>query len=345
MMAGSRAVLEVVLVTSILAVVGSVDPEVHMDAIELIKSKGYPAERHYVTTPDGYILQMHRIPYSKNANGSSNITRPVFFLQHGLLCSSTNWLTNLANESFAFILSDAGFDVWMGNVRGNTYSRNHTHLTVHDKAFWNFSFDQHSLIDLPAMLTKTMEISTQNKLFYAGHSQGTIMGFAGFTANKTLADHITAFFALAPVTTVKDVKGLFAAVEYVYKPLETRIPVYYSHTPAGTSVKNIVHYAKEMKSGKFRKYDYGTEGNLKAYGTREPPNYNTSELSVPTALFSGGHDWLADPDDVARLVPQIKDTVFNHTNISYYEHLDFIWGLDARYKVYDPIIEMTKKFL
>ena len=46
------------------------------------------------------------------------------------------------------------------------------------------------------------------------------MGFAGFTANKTLADHITAFFALAPVTTVKDVKGLFAAVEYVYKPLE-----------------------------------------------------------------------------------------------------------------------------
>ena len=77
---------------------------------------------------------------------------------------------------------------------------------------------------------------------------------------------------------------------------------------------------------------------------REPPNYNTSELSVPTALFSGGHDWLADPDDVARLIPQIKDTVFNHTNISYYEHLDFIWGLDARYKVYDPIIEMTKKF-
>ena len=35
MMAGSRAVLEVVLVTSILAVVGSVDPEVHMDAVSV----------------------------------------------------------------------------------------------------------------------------------------------------------------------------------------------------------------------------------------------------------------------------------------------------------------------
>ena len=32
--------------------------------MQLITSKGYPAERHFVTTSDGYILQMHRIPYS-----------------------------------------------------------------------------------------------------------------------------------------------------------------------------------------------------------------------------------------------------------------------------------------
>lgn len=70
-----------------------------------------------------------------------------------------------------------------------------------------------------------------------------------------------------------------------------------------------------------------------------------SELNVPTALFSGLKDWLADPTDVANLVPKIKAVVFNHTILDSYEHLDFIWGLNARYDVYDVIIELTKKFL
>ena len=73
------------------------------------------------------------------------------------------------------------------------------------------------------MLDYVMKVTGQEKLFYVGHSQGTLMGLAGFTFNQSLAQHIKAFFALAPVSTVEYIKGLFA---FVADKLEVRL--YYS---------------------------------------------------------------------------------------------------------------------
>lgn len=62
------------------------------------------------------------------------------------------------------------------------------------------------------MLDYVIKVTKQDKLFYVGHSQGTVMGFAGFTFNQTLASHIHTFFALAPVTTVTHIQGLFKLI-------------------------------------------------------------------------------------------------------------------------------------
>ena len=95
-------------------------------------------------------------------------------------------------------------------------------ITGHYACLISLRFDEHAQKDLPAMLNKVMEVTGQTDMFYAGHSQGTVMGFAGFTVNQDLAKHIKTFFALAPVTTVKHIEGLFAVISeyYVYHTLE-----------------------------------------------------------------------------------------------------------------------------
>lgn len=92
--------------------------------------------------------------------------------------------------------------------------------------FFNFSFDEHAQIDLPAMIDYVLSVSKQDKIFYAGHSQGTMMGFSGFTFNKTLASHINKFYALAPVATVKHIKGLFAYVAKYYKEIAVIVKLF-----------------------------------------------------------------------------------------------------------------------
>lgn len=49
-------------------------------------------EVHHVTTSDGYILGMHRIPHGRDQNNDPNVDRPIVFVMHGLLSSSADFV-------------------------------------------------------------------------------------------------------------------------------------------------------------------------------------------------------------------------------------------------------------
>merc|ERR550534_1476036 len=139
-------------------------PEESMPVPDLIKFWGYPVETHEAKTVDGYYLTLHRIPHGKQHRRTG--PKPVVFLQHGLLASSSNWVVNKPEQSLGFMLADAGYDVWMGNVRGNTYSKKHQTYDVDSKEFWDFSFDEISKFDLPAMIEYALGKSGESQLYY-----------------------------------------------------------------------------------------------------------------------------------------------------------------------------------
>ena len=359
-----------------------------MTPIQIADKYGYKLDRHWVTTDDGYILEVHNIP----KRGS-----PVVFLQHGLLDSSMTWMLNRKEGSFAFILSDSGFDVWMGNVRGNTYSKNHTTLAVLSDEFWDFSFDEMNSIDLPNMVDYVLNTTAEKGVFYVGHSQGSTLGFTQFPRNEELSRKIKLFTALAPVARIDHIKGfskylteaqnflegLFEELrikEFMPSTLWTksfativcpladhkicsdsiflmsgfdrdnldasRNEIYLSHTPAGTSVKNMIHWAQMANAKSLQMYDFeSVEENMEHYGTAQPPKYNVTGLNVPTVLVAGGHDWLADPNDELWLMQRIVKTVAKFMYIDRYNHLDFVWGMDAPGTVYYPLIELMKSML
>ncbi|KAF2900849.1 hypothetical protein ILUMI_05338 [Ignelater luminosus] len=161
----------------------------------MIQRNGYSLETHYATTEDGYILTVFRIPHGKH-DSEKEIRKPVF-LQHGFASSSSSFVST-GRKSLAFILADEGYDVWLGNFRGSSYSRNHTHLKEDYSEYWDFSFHEYGIYDLPAQIDLVSNV-TQQKIIYIGYSMGTMsMYIYGVTYPEIVQERIRVFVNLSP---------------------------------------------------------------------------------------------------------------------------------------------------
>jgi pimeloyl-ACP methyl ester carboxylesterase len=386
----------VVLVVGLLALTSAsinteafrgVDPDAFLSFEDLCSKYGFKVESHAVTTQDGYILKMFHI----GAGQSCSTGVPVLF-QHGLLDSSDTFIVNAADKSQAFALARAGYDVWLGNSRGNKYSRRHTTYNPDtDQAFWDFSWQEMASFDVPAQVEYVLERSGYERLVYIGHSQGTTQMFAHLSEDVAFADKLYVAIMFNPVASVihqsSEILGLgskpgFAELATLFGISEIlpasdnnsmayictyfdylckgglylladedlnvdhykRLDVVMNHYPAGTSLKDVIHWAQmvNLKQEALQKYNYGPEANFKAYGQLTPPQYDLTLIRAKVALFAGTADRLADDTDVAWLLTQLPvESVVYAKEFQDFGHASFMWGDDFSY--FETLLEVIQQ--
>ncbi|XP_077486701.1 lysosomal acid lipase/cholesteryl ester hydrolase-like [Amblyomma americanum] len=367
----------------------------------LVREQGYPMETHEVATDDGYLLEMHRIPHGRLgpcAPGNNSLEpwcggRGPVFVMTGLLADSASLVLDFPGQSLGFVLADSGYDVWLGNTRGSIFGRKHRTLDVRSKSFWNFTFHEHALYDMPAQIDYVLANTGQRQLLYVGISQGTLSFFAMMSEKPEYNAKVKAFAGLAPFYKLAHIKvpplaifGPYAesalrlaeaagayqvlAKDFTLMSLvrvlcgrvakrvctflgdrlnnvgsryinQTRIPLYLCHFPAGTSMKNVIHYGQLVKSKRPQKFDYGASENYEVYGQRSPPEYNLSRVATDVGLFWSKGDEFVTPSDVEELRYALGPTVKREVYIDdpFYTHVHFVISLVNRKYLFKGLLD------
>lgn len=288
-------------------------------------------------------------------------------------------------DSLALHLVNKGYDLWLGNNRGNKYSKPADFKDLMPHIFYDFSFTEMGQYDAPAFVEKILEITKNpsGKVTWIGHSEGTTQMFIGLSdkiSKDYLNAHIKRFISLAPITFLTHVSNAqatnasyfktlahFALYQYgLYEVMTGKcspyskweelkgtlcqndivcmddpssnmgldpevddmgaIPLMQKHSPAGASIRQLVHYAQFIAgtwfgNPLFNKYDYGPVKNMIKYGSLQPPAWDLKNVKVPLTMLSGTKDELATKENCDELIKHFReDQDYTMTYIKNYGH-------------------------
>ncbi|XP_037024933.1 lipase 3-like [Bradysia coprophila] len=384
--------------------VTQIHPDIIADAFsttcQLVRRRGYPCEIHRFQNKDGYIIEMHRIPGSSSS--PAKFGKTVAYLQHGLLDSSATWVM-MGKNSLGYVLADLGYDVWLGNKRGNRYSREHIRDDPDGRRgdrrrFWNFSWHHIGIVDLPDMIDYITSRTAQHRIHYVGHSQGTTAFFVMCSERPVYNSRIISAHMLAPIAFMGNLRSPFVrSLAFFLNSLDmatsllgiyeflpnneimsllgqaacrdeawfqvvcsnvlfliggfnsdqtnnTMLPVIMGHTPAGASTDQMIHYGQGIRTGRFRKYDYGAL-NIIQHGSFTPPNYKLANVQAPVSLYYSLNDLLSEPVDVDTLWQGLGNPVHKILiNDPRFNHFDYVWAIDQRTLVYDRVVDIMRSY-
>lgn len=182
---------------------------------------GLDIEEFQVQTEDGFIIDLWHVydpkEYTKMSDDERADRGPDLFTQsrkrlkdptakkkfpvllmHGLLQSAGAYCVN-DDDSLAFYLCKAGYDVWLGNNRCG-FEPKHVLLEYSDPRMWCWNIRQMGVFDLPALTSRVLFETGFEKIGLIAHSQGTTQTLVALAKEQRpdLGEKLTVFCALAP---------------------------------------------------------------------------------------------------------------------------------------------------
>lgn len=77
---------------------------------------------------------------------------------------------------------------------------------------------------------------------------------------------------------------------------------------------------------------------------KQLPSFDLSSVTNALSLYYSYNDPHCGPLDIEQLLENLKNAQIKHQERSQFNHIDFIWGKNAKDEVYVPLIQRAATF-
>lgn len=102
--------------------------------------------------------------------------------------------------------------MWLGNSRGNSYSRGHGRWAKGDPRYWQFSLHENGYWDLAAALDYVLQETDRQTLYYVGHGHGASALLVLLSARPQYNKRVQLAVHFSPVAFASAHRSRFLAI-------------------------------------------------------------------------------------------------------------------------------------
>lgn len=308
-----------------------------------------PSQVLEVQTSDGWLLDVRHYP----GDG------PPVLLVHGMGANHYNF-DYREEVSLAHFLQQAGWDVWVPEMRGDPGSEGPSRLAAR-----MYDFDDFARRDLPAAVDGVLAATGQDSLYWVGHSMG---GMLLYTAVADYPHKIEAGVAICSPGVFEDaVKAshTLRTLGWVFGG-ERVLPSRFIADLAGPLGRMNPFYGR---IGNKENYDFAVTNGMARHAVVPLTHATVRQVldwlehgelvssegepylednGVPVMLMAGSVDRIVAPDDVASTCERYGNCEFKLLGVEggmsvEYGHIDPVVGTTVQAEVYPLVLDFLER--